>query len=382
MALKGRLHPALEVDEPARFVDARDCVHHPIARGELPLGAVRVEAEDVAIAGALRAPQIAAVVEGREVVGEIDPGRRLLGEGDCGGARFRIHREQIEARLGAVLALREERGRVAGPVHAGEVDVGVRTEIDAHAFAGLDVEDPELDEHVCRTRAWVALFGDRHAVGADAEALDDFHRALVDAGDGEPAIVGRPPVAGAPIHLLLRDELGHSPTHEACAALGQCALAAGPQIVEPDILIADERHVATARADARVGFIALRCHEPARLTGAGVDVEHVAVQRHEERFAGFVPVVAHDAALGDARALAALNLRFGERALLWRQRAGVYESIGRARVDVHGPQIEGHAVFGFRAQEGDARAVRGETQGPRARPGEFRRTVDALDRED
>ena len=116
--------------------------------------------------------------------------------------------------------------------------------------------------------------------------------------------------------------------------------------------------------------------------GAGVDVEHVTVQRYEERFASFVPVVAHDAALGDARALAALNLCLRQRALLWRQRAGVYESIGRARIDVHGPQIEGHAVFDLRAQEGDARAVRGETQGPRARPGEFRRTVDALDRED
>ena len=94
------------------------------------------------------------------------------------------------------------------------------------------------------------------------------------------ALVGRPPVAGAAIHLFLGDELRHAVLDRAAPILGQRLVGPGGEIVHMQILVADVGHIAAVRRDRRVGREAV---------GAGGDLESArarAVWRDRSNRAG------------------------------------------------------------------------------------------------
>ncbi len=357
MTLERARHPAFEIDRRAVFGQARDIIDHPLARGQGAHRAVRAHMIDVPEARAFGGPQEAAILERAEIIGEVDPGVVLLGEDGLGRAGLRARGQNVEHGLGAVLALGVQRAAVLAPVHPGEIDVGLFPEIDLRPFAGGHIDDMQLDQHVRRARARIALVGDGDALGVDAEAGHDLDRGLVNARRGDIAAIRAPPIAGVTAHLFLGDEFGDAPADRIAALGGQGALLAGFKIVHPEVLVADEAHIGPVRADAGVGFERLGLHQALGLAGVHIHIEDIAIERHEDGFTRLVPVIADDAGGGDAGALAILDLGFGQLPLIGRQHGGINQHVGPAIAEIHRPEIGHRAVVILGAQEGHALAI-------------------------
>ena len=179
----------------ARAVDAGDRFDRPVARGQRIEPAV-VEAVEMREAAALRLPEQAAVGEHMEGVVEVDPAVRPLAEHDFCQPGRRIDLEQIERLLVAAQPLDVERLAVGRPVDAGQIEIGVGTEVDTRLVATVGVHEPELDRGIGGAGDRIALLDDRRPLGADRRAADDRDLALVGALDGQSAVAGCPPGAG------------------------------------------------------------------------------------------------------------------------------------------------------------------------------------------
>ena len=164
--------------------------------------------------------------------------------------------------LVAALALHGEAGAVGEPVHAREIDVGVRTEIDLQRWRAargrIQPLYEQLHDGIAGACGRVTLLDDFDAVGVDLEAIDFGHRRFIDPGEGDALFIRRPPVAGAAIHLLLRDEFRGSIADDAASILGDRSLGRAREIVDDEVLVADEAHVRAVRREVRVGFVACR----------------------------------------------------------------------------------------------------------------------------
>ena len=139
MPLQGRLDVRHEVEKTALFVHTRDGPGRFAIAGDLPVAAgerpdqVAVEVVQVQMfeARAARGPDEAGrVIEERQLVVEIDPRVAVLAQQLGGLSRGGIDLQQCQCLLVAALALHGEAGAAGQPVHAREIDVGVRTEID------------------------------------------------------------------------------------------------------------------------------------------------------------------------------------------------------------------------------------------------------------
>ena len=197
---------------------------------------------------------------------------------------------------------------------------------------------------LARAGGRIALPHDACACRLDLEALDLRHRRLVDARERDAALVGRPPVPGVAIHLLLRDEFGHAITHQTPAFARDRALRAVREVDH----VADSGRARSSRSAsaARIAhrFRSLRWCEPAhRVRGFAreiVDVE-VAIQRNQQLVAVRREAVFHDAGVGRGALALAPRLLF--------RRQGAVGAGERARIDqqamarggnVVGPQVE------------------------------------------
>ena len=246
---------------------------------------------------------------------------------------------------------------------------------------GREIRDEQVDARIARARGRIALPHDARARRLDLEALDLGDRRLVDARERDVALVGRPPVAGVAVHLLLRDELGHAEAHEAAAFARDRALLAGREVDDVEILVAHEAHVMRARREARVGLVALGAREPAHgLAGLARQVVDVQVAVRAESAAGGCRarscIRRCRRAPRCAGARGAPLPRRTARARRRRACASPRAAGARAWRDVEGPEIEAILVVVARAQVGDELAVGRNldaAQG-RARRGPARRT--------
>jgi hypothetical protein len=251
--------------------------------------------------------------------------------------------------------------------------------------AGVEREDRERDVGIRPPRGGIALLQHPHAFGADFEALDLVDRGFVDAGKGDVALVGRPPVPGVAAHLLLRDELGDAVAHEPAAAGRESALRARRQLHGMQVLVADEADVAAARRELRIGLEGSALGEPAHGPGGGlrqVVVVEIAAERHQQALRVRGPLVVDDAAQGrDALALAPRFLFGGQRLVRRRQRARIHQQPVVPARNVVGPEVEDRRRVVAGAQVGDEPAIGREAHLPQRRPLQVRRIEQPLDRQ-
>jgi hypothetical protein len=192
--------------------------------------------------------------------------------------------DELEFLLVARLALERQALRIA-PVHARQIDVRVRAEVDpARLRAGLRRDHAELDRNIRIARGRIALFDDFRAVRIHLVTLLHRHVRLVDARERDRRIVGRPPVTGVAVHLLVGDELGHAVADYRAAVVRELGRLAASKINRPQVAVADEADVAAARGKLRVGRKAFAVRELAHCLPAGlreVDEVELAAEREQ-----------------------------------------------------------------------------------------------------
>ena len=152
----------------------------------------------------------------------------------------------------AAFPLNRQRLAVREPIDPRHIDVGVAAQVDPRDRPGLHIAHAEPDPNIGAAGGRVALGKGRDIVGGDLKALGDFHRRFVDAGEGYVAVIRRPPVAGVAVHLFLSDELGHAILDGPAAIDRQRLSLALGDVVDMQILIADEGHIAAGRRDGRI----------------------------------------------------------------------------------------------------------------------------------
>ena len=89
-------------------------------------------------------------------------------------------------------------------------------------------------------------------VRGNLEALRDLDRALIDAGECDVPLVGRPPVAGAAVHFLLRDEFRHAVLDRAASVAGQRLLGMLREVIDLEILVPHIGDIAALRGNRRI----------------------------------------------------------------------------------------------------------------------------------
>ena len=178
-------------------------------------------------------------------------------------------------------------------------------------------------------------------------------------------VVGRPPIAGAAVHLLLGDELGHAILDDATAILRQRLVGMRGEIIDMQILIEHVRDAAAARRDGGVGGEA-RSHDglDRGLRGfAQVVVEELAVQWEQQRAAARRERIFQDT--GQRRGtlpLAPPELLVGELFVRGREPLGIDQEAGPGLVEVVLPQIQAVLILGLPLKVGHPRAVGGDLQ--------------------
>ena len=161
---------------------------------------------------------------------QVHPCRGGFAEQDAGCAGGCVHQQHIQRLLVPRLALDDKAG-VVQPVYPGEVDIGIAAKINLDGSTAGQRVNREADKGVWCARKRVALLRDAGAGGADCRPHRHFHRAFINAGNGDAPIVWRPPIAGAAPHFLLRHKLGNAVADQPAAAAGQRACAAGRKLL-------------------------------------------------------------------------------------------------------------------------------------------------------
>ena len=350
------------------LIDPGDILDRPVAAGELGPFA-RLPAVKVGVAGALGRPDQAAVLQRLQIVCKVDPGLRRLAEQERRLAGDRVDPQDVEPLLVAAHPLDEEALAVLGPVDAGQIDVRVAAEVGLDPAAAVRRHDVEVDDGVPGAGGGVALLDQPRPLGTDRGAGDDRHRAFIDPGDGDEAVVRRPPIAGLPPHLLLRDELGRAPAQRAAAVAGQRPLPGRGEVHDEDVLVAEVGEVAAGLRHLGVDLRLLGLGQAADLAVEAGEVE-VAVDRHQDRFAVRRPAIIGDPlGAGDAKPLAAHLLFLGN----------VGAGADLLRIDQHPrgaggcvdrPEIEAVLLLLPVAKERDQPSVRGQPGQARRRAGE------------
>ncbi|PAV92559.1 hypothetical protein WR25_16042 [Diploscapter pachys] len=303
-----------EVDAPLRLIHTDQARYDPRPLGQLRPLARRAAQVQMAIAIPLRPPDQAAVLQHAIIVAEVDPAARarFLGEQHLRLARRGIDGQHVERLLVATLALHQQRLAVGRPVDARQIDVRVAAQIDLHLPRPVRPHHIQIDQHVGRARRGIALFVGLGPRRADRRAGEDAHRRLVEPLDRHIALVRRPPISGAPIHFLLRDEFRLAEMHRTTATGGQRARLTPAQRLREQILVAHEADVIALGRDDRVELTTRRRGQPADLAVQRREVQ-IAVQRHQDRPAIGREVIGDDALRpADARALALHLLRLGQ----------------------------------------------------------------------
>ena len=128
----------LHVDPAVRCIHAKQLVDIPVALADrMRERAVAIVSIQMQIAAALAGPDEAAIIKKAQVAVEIDPGVAALGEQGLLFERCHVHSFQVQLLLVALLKLIAQVLAVRQPVDAGQVDVGLLTQVDpAHIAIG------------------------------------------------------------------------------------------------------------------------------------------------------------------------------------------------------------------------------------------------------
>ncbi|OPZ08192.1 MAG: hypothetical protein BWZ07_03197 [Alphaproteobacteria bacterium ADurb.BinA280] len=97
--------------------------------------AIAIVSIQMQIAAALAGPDEAAIIKKAQVAVEIDPGVAALGEQGLLFERCHVHSFQVQLLLVALLKLIAQVLAVRQPVDAGQVDVGLLTQVDPARIA-------------------------------------------------------------------------------------------------------------------------------------------------------------------------------------------------------------------------------------------------------
>ena len=290
-----------------------------------------------------------------------------LRQDDRRASGYRIDRQEVEPLLIAAEALDIECAAVLRPVDAGEIDVGVGAHIDLDAATVRQAGDVEVDDGVRPPGARIALLDDDGAGRGDVGARHDVNRRLVDVSERDARLVGRPPVAGVAVKLLLRDELRRRPTTQLAAVGRQRALGAARRRHDIEVVVAHVGDEAALRRHLGVDLVRRRRGELPDLGRGALPQPDVALHGNEDEAALLVPVVVDDTRGLDALPLSPRLFRFGQLAALGRQRAAVDKEPRRAALGARRPQVGHPLVVGLRLQIGDKAAVRGQLDAAGAR---------------
>ncbi len=159
--------------------------------------------------------------------------------------------------------------------------------------------------------AGVTLLIDRRALPANCGTGDDADRAFIDPRNRNQAVVGRPPIAGAPVHFFLRDKFGNAPADRIAGPLRYLPFRTADRLYE-EVAAAHERHETAFGADNAIQFAVRRIGQPLHLAIQRSKIK-VAIDRHQDALAIRRPVIAGDSgAPSDGAVAFALHLfRFG-----------------------------------------------------------------------
>ena len=313
---------------------------------------------EMTVAGPLRPPDQAAVLHRVECRRQVDPALRArsLGNQHAGRARRRIDLQQIEHGLIPRFARDVERVAVCRPIDAGKVDIGVRPHINLHLTAAIGLHHIKIDKRIRRARRRVALIIDLRAVRSDRGSRHHLHGADVGALHGDVFFVRRPPIAGAAIHFLLRDEFGGAPADGIARALSDGLRLAGGDRFDDQLIVTDIAQISALRADQRIERAALHVRQPSDGAGGVGEVE-LTVDRHQQMLAVGRPIIGNDPLLAaDTLPLALHLFRFGKR----RARAdllGIDQHALRARRRVDRPEIVTIGLVRPRLEQGHHRSI-------------------------
>ena len=375
-----------DVGQAVFFVHGEQAVHHPVAMGQLRQRRTFLGCQvQVLEAVTLRRPQEAPILQETQVVVQRHPGLRGLGHQRALLAGGQCRLDQVELLLIARLALEGQPLWVA-PVHAGQVDVLLGTQVDpARLGARLRRDHAQLHQHVVVAGRWIALLDHFRAVGVDLVALLDRHRRFVDAGERDGRVVRCPPVAGVAVHFLVGDELGHAVADRVPAVAGQLHFLAVGQGDDPQVAVADEADEATLRRDLRIGGEAAAVRQFAYRVRAGlgevVEIQ-LATEREQQRLAVRRPLVVDDARQRrNALALAAGLFFIAEHLVARQHHRRIHQQARLPAGDVVLPQVQPVAVAVLAAQEGHPRAVRRDLRLGQRGAGQRRAARDGFQRE-
>ena len=321
-------------------------------------------------AGLFRRPDEVAVFEGLEVVGQRHPGIRGPRQDHPRGPRRGIDAQQVQRLLVARLALDIEGAAVGGPVHPRQIDVGVGAQIDLRPLARVPVMHIQFDHGIGPSGARIALLDHTGPATGDVEPRNDVDGALVGALQGDPALVGAPPIAGVAVHLFLGDELGGGPGDQALAVGRHSRLVIAVQVQHDQVLVTDEGDEIAFGRDLGVDLIGRGFGQAAHRPARAFREEDIAFQRRKDVAALLVPGVFDHATLADPHPLAPGLLGLGQFARVGHQRAGVDQLERLALTGRRGPQVQHIDVVFPRAQEGHQLTIRRQADTPRHRPGQ------------
>src|SRR5207237_4271303 len=86
-------------------------------------------------------------------------------------------------------------------------------------------------------------------------------------------VVRRPPMAGGPVHLLLRDEFGAAPADRAAAVGGEPALGPARGLGDVEILVTNEGEIAAGPRDLGIQLGLGRAGQAADIAVEPGDIE-------------------------------------------------------------------------------------------------------------
>ncbi len=245
--------PLVEDEAGPGAAEGDPAVHHPGPVGHGAAAAGHVAEVEVGEAVPLGEPEEAAPVlqEARRAEG-VEPRPRALGEDRARGPE-RVaggggHRQQAEVQLvlGPVQVLEGHVPGVESPAELGQdVDV-VRRERDEPLGPGcavlLEADDAEPHDGVGGAGLRVALPLDLVADGQEVHDGEGRHARLVELQVRDRPRVGGPEerLPGARGELLLVDPVEPAVEQRVGAALGEARLAAGRDVHDPEVVLADE----------------------------------------------------------------------------------------------------------------------------------------------
>jgi len=166
---------------------------------------------------------------------------------------------------------------------------------------------------------------------------------LIDEAERDAAIVRAPPVTGGAIELLLRDEFRRAPAPELRSPLRQRTLAAAHRRHDEQVVIANERDVASLWGDLGVQVARGRVSQLTDRAALARVQPQVPLDRHDDEASLLVPRIVDYSVRLHALALAPALLGFRQGMVLRAQGGAVDEQTRAAVGNVRDPQVrDGH----------------------------------------